>query len=259
MSRRLRAEVPEVEEIRLWGADIGFFSGFTLFSSVPYVLGGRGHAQMIPFGVGSIPLSLDLHAKLGYFAHDIGHPEFVVPVGPEGMVAGGPEERAAEAGWLGADVARGTGACGADTSDGGVGRRARGLADRIVAAVMDAYSYGVDLQEDLAATRERFWEVTRDNHRAIGDALGSPVGRGERSGPGAQTTCAQRSSTSRRSPNRRRQASHRRGRWPGCAERRVPTAQRSSGSLPNATWHRRRSRPRSRPSTRRRRRRGTRP
>lgn len=172
VSRRLRAEVPEVEEIRLWGADIGFFSGFTLFSSVPYVLGGRGHAQMIPFGVGSIPLSLDLHAKLGYFAHDIGHPEFVVPVGPEGMVAGGPEERAAEAGGLGADVARGTGACGADTSDGSVGRRARVLADRIVAAVMDAYSYGVDLQEDLAATRERFWEVTRDNHRAIGDALG---------------------------------------------------------------------------------------
>ncbi|RAE58063.1 hypothetical protein DN540_35755, partial [Burkholderia multivorans] len=59
-----------------------------------------------------------------------------------------------------------------DTSDGSVGRRARVLADRIVAAAMDAYSYGVDLQEDLAATRERFWELTRDNHRAIGDALG---------------------------------------------------------------------------------------
>lgn len=175
VSRRIRAEVPEVEEIRLWGADIGFFEGFTLFSSVPYVLGGRGHAQMIPFGVGSIPLSLDLHAKLGYFAHDIGHPEFVIPVGPEGMVAGDPEERVAEAGGAGGDArgtdggrARGTG----DTGDGSVARRAGALAERIVAAVMDAYARGAELQEDLAATRERFWEVTRDNHRAIADALG---------------------------------------------------------------------------------------
>ena len=167
VSRRLRAEVPEVEEIRLWGADIGFFDGFTLFSSVPYVLGGRGHAQMIPFGVGSIPLSLDLHAKLGYFAHDIGHPEFVVPVGPEGMV-GDPEERAAEAEETDGDGAGGA----ADTGDGSVGRRADALTERIVAAVMDAYARGAELQEDLAATRQRFWEVTRDNHRAIADALG---------------------------------------------------------------------------------------
>lgn len=175
VSRRIRAEVPEVEEIRLWGADIGFFEGFTLFSSVPYVLGGRGHAQMIPFGVGSIPLSLDLHAKLGYFAHDIGHPEFVIPVGPEGMVAGDSEERVAEAGGAGGD-ARGTdgkraGGTG-DTGDGSVARRAGALAERIVAAVMDAYARGAELQEDLAKTRERFWEVTRDNHRAIADALG---------------------------------------------------------------------------------------
>lgn len=54
VSRRIVAEVAGVEAVRLYGHDVGFFSGVEFFSSVPYVLGGRGHAQMIPFGVGSI-------------------------------------------------------------------------------------------------------------------------------------------------------------------------------------------------------------
>ena len=58
VSRALIAEVPEAEEVRPYGSEVGFFAGFDLFASIPYVLGGRGHAQMIPFGVGSVPISL---------------------------------------------------------------------------------------------------------------------------------------------------------------------------------------------------------
>lgn len=151
VSRRLVAEVAGIEEVRLYGHDVGFFSGVEFFSSVPYVLGGRGHAQMIPFGVGSIPISVDLHAKLGYFAADIGHPEFVVPVGAEGMS-------------VDADVVE---------SDGDRSQAADALADRMVAALEDAYSRGADLQVDLAETRARFADITAENLAGIGDSVRS--------------------------------------------------------------------------------------
>ncbi|MFP3394826.1 polysaccharide pyruvyl transferase family protein [Brevibacterium sp. SIMBA_078] len=151
VSLRLVAEVAGVEEVRLYGHDVGFFSGVEFFSSVPYVLGGRGHAQMIPFGVGSIPISVDLHAKLGYFAADIGHPEFVVPVGAEGMS-------------VDADVVE---------SDGDRSQAADALADRMVAALEDAYSRGADLQVDLAETRARFADITAENLAGIRDSARS--------------------------------------------------------------------------------------
>ncbi|WP_240372723.1 hypothetical protein [Brevibacterium zhoupengii] len=157
VSRQLVAEVPEVEEIRLYGADVGYFAGFDLFASIPYVLGGRGHAQMIPFGVGSIPISLDLHAKLGYFATDIGHPEFVVPVGPEG---------------LSSECRGGEGTAATDS----VALRARALAERIVDTVEAAYAQGNDLQGDLLTTRQDLFDTTRENHLAIHEALGSRSG-----------------------------------------------------------------------------------
>lgn len=151
VSRRLVAEVAGVEEVRLYGHDVGFFSGVEFFSSVPYVLGGRGHAQMIPFGVGSIPISVDLHAKLGYFAADIGHPEFVVPVGAEGMS-------------VDADVVE---------SDGDRSQAADAVADRMVAALEDAYARGADLQADLAETRARFADITAENLAGIRDSARS--------------------------------------------------------------------------------------
>jgi hypothetical protein len=40
----------------------------------------RGHAQMIPFGLGAPILSLIAHDKLGWFLDDIGHPEWGVDV-----------------------------------------------------------------------------------------------------------------------------------------------------------------------------------
>ncbi|MGJ5724363.1 polysaccharide pyruvyl transferase family protein [Brevibacterium sp. H602] len=151
VSRRLVAEVAGVEEVRLYGHDVGFFSGVEFFSSVPYVLGGRGHAQMIPFGVGSIPISVELHAKLGYFAADIGHSEFVVPVGAEGMS-------------VDADVVE---------SDGDRSQAADAVADRMVAALEDAYSRGADLQVDLAETRARFADITAENLAGIRDSARS--------------------------------------------------------------------------------------
>lgn len=171
VSRQLVAEVPEVEEVRLHGSDVGFFAGFDLFASIPYVLGGRGHAQMIPFGVGAIPISLDLHAKLGYFAEDIGHPEFVVPVGPQGM---------ADESEVGRDSAR----------------RAQILARRIVDTIERAYAQGNDLQCDLLSTRQNLFDTTRDNHAVIHDLLrpgARPVSTGTTAGP---STCPERLRTS---------------------------------------------------------------
>ena len=169
VSRRLIAEVPGVEEVRLYGHDVGFFTGIERLSSVPYVLGGRGHAQMIPFGLGAIPISVDLHAKLGYFAADIGHSELVVPVGVEGMRA-----EAAPAG-----------------SPGGESRSsAEALAERMVAAVEDAYASGGDLQADLADTRARFAEITADNLAGINASLRSRSDQPSDRGPATHTAPA---------------------------------------------------------------------
>lgn len=158
VSRMLVDTVPQVKEIRLFGPDIGFFDGFDFFSSVPYVLGGRGHAQMIPFGVGAIPLSLDLHAKLGYFASDIDHPELVIPVGPEGRAS---QDTVTE------------GVAANDLSESEKRERITSLAERMVAAVEAAYDRGPELQPELAGHRQRFFDLSADNLSAIRTSLGA--------------------------------------------------------------------------------------
>lgn len=71
------AGVPTTET-RLYGRRELLFGGLRELSDVPLVLGTRGHAQMVPFGMGGVPLSLDVHPKTGYFAQDVGHPEWVL-------------------------------------------------------------------------------------------------------------------------------------------------------------------------------------
>ncbi len=50
----------------------------SFYESVHLVAGMRGHAQMIPFGVGTPIISLIAHDKMGWFLDDIGHPEWGV-------------------------------------------------------------------------------------------------------------------------------------------------------------------------------------
>ncbi len=50
----------------------------SFYESVDLVAGMRGHAQMIPFGVGTPIISLVAHDKMGWFLDDIGHPEWGV-------------------------------------------------------------------------------------------------------------------------------------------------------------------------------------
>ena len=194
VSRRLVAEVDGVEEVRLFGHDVGFFSGVEFFASVPYVLGGRGHAQMIPFGVGSIPISVDLHAKLGYFAADIGHPEFVVPVGTEGMSVGAEERGVVEA--SGVDDVGDENPSGPARTAGDRSQAADVLAARMVAALEDAYSHGADLQADLAETRARFADVTAENLAGIEDSVRSRSRSGTRAGSSSGTGMGARTGTS---------------------------------------------------------------
>jgi polysaccharide pyruvyl transferase WcaK-like protein len=194
VSRRLVAEVAGVEEVRLYGHDVGFFSGVEFFSSVPYVLGGRGHAQMIPFGVGSIPISVDLHAKLGYFAADIGHPEFVVPVGAEGMSVDAEERGVDEA--SGVDDVGDENPSGPARTAGDRSQAADVLAARMVAALEDAYSHGADLQADLAETRARFADVTAENLAGIEDSVRSRSRSGTRAGSSSGTGMGARTGTS---------------------------------------------------------------
>ena len=62
----------------LWGNREVLFAGVRAFADLPVVLGTRGHAQMVPFGMGAVPLSLHVHHKTRYFASDIGHPEWAL-------------------------------------------------------------------------------------------------------------------------------------------------------------------------------------
>ena len=63
---------------RLFGSTRVLFEGARTYAHLPVVLGARGHSQMIPFGLNNIPLSLSTNNKIKYFAHEIGHPEFLV-------------------------------------------------------------------------------------------------------------------------------------------------------------------------------------
>ena len=67
-----------MREVKLFGDRDGLYRGVEYFADLPYFLGTRGHAQMVPFGMGSIPVSLLVHHKTGYFARDLGHPEWAV-------------------------------------------------------------------------------------------------------------------------------------------------------------------------------------
>ena len=50
------------------------------FQQYDLIIGTRGHAQMIPFGVGTPIFSLISHDKLGYFLEDIERPEWGVEI-----------------------------------------------------------------------------------------------------------------------------------------------------------------------------------
>ncbi|MFE7407450.1 polysaccharide pyruvyl transferase family protein [Isoptericola sp. NPDC057559] len=62
----------------LWGSRDVLFQGVEEFAGLPVILGTRGHAQMVPLGMGTIPLSLYVHHKTRYFATDIGHAEWAL-------------------------------------------------------------------------------------------------------------------------------------------------------------------------------------
>lgn len=55
------------------------------YSKVSLAIGVRGHAQMIPFGLGRPIFSLISHDKLGFFLDDIGHPEWGQEIQEEGL------------------------------------------------------------------------------------------------------------------------------------------------------------------------------
>ena len=55
------------------------------YSHVSLAVGMRGHAQMIPFGLGRPIFSLISHDKLRFFLEDIGHPEYGCEIEEEGL------------------------------------------------------------------------------------------------------------------------------------------------------------------------------
>lgn len=75
MSSRLGEKFDRHRVERIYGSGV-LDRGLDSLSTVPVVLGCRGHAQMIPFGLGAFPFSFDVHPKLGYFHSDIGRPEW---------------------------------------------------------------------------------------------------------------------------------------------------------------------------------------
>lgn len=75
--RAEQAQLP-LRHIPLFGDPDGLYAGVEYFADLPFFLGTRGHAQMVPFGMGAIPVSLLVHPKTAYFARDIGHPELTV-------------------------------------------------------------------------------------------------------------------------------------------------------------------------------------
>jgi hypothetical protein len=64
--------------VRLYGTPNVLFTGVHAYAQPRIVLGARGHSQMIPFGAGRIPLSLSTNQKIRFFAHEVGHPEWLI-------------------------------------------------------------------------------------------------------------------------------------------------------------------------------------
>ncbi|WP_088183229.1 polysaccharide pyruvyl transferase family protein [Sphingobium sp. Z007] len=56
------------------------FQAMNYFAKLPLTVGMRGHAQMIPFGLGNPILSLFVHNKLRWFLRDIGLEELCIDV-----------------------------------------------------------------------------------------------------------------------------------------------------------------------------------
>ena len=56
------------------------FAPLNYIARLPISVGMRGHAQMVPFGLGNPIVSLFVHDKLRYFLEDIGHLELLVDV-----------------------------------------------------------------------------------------------------------------------------------------------------------------------------------
>lgn len=77
VAQATREQLP-MREVKLFGDRDVLYRGVEYLADLPYLLGTRGHAQMVPFGMGTIPVSLLVHHKTGYFARDIGHPEWAV-------------------------------------------------------------------------------------------------------------------------------------------------------------------------------------
>ncbi len=64
--------------MRLDGENRGLYDGLAYYGRLPLTIGMRGHAQMIPFGMGNGIISVAARDKLRYFTDDIGHPELAV-------------------------------------------------------------------------------------------------------------------------------------------------------------------------------------
>lgn len=73
-----RAKGLVAEEVALWGVPPAVV--LEEYSKVSMAVGMRGHAQMIPFGLGCPILSLISHDKLRFFLEDIGHLEWGLDV-----------------------------------------------------------------------------------------------------------------------------------------------------------------------------------
>jgi len=72
--------------------DLPVEEGYELYRRAGVVVGMRGHATMIPFGLGTPVLSLVSHPKLRFFLEDIGRPEWGFDVHAPGL-AGAMAER----------------------------------------------------------------------------------------------------------------------------------------------------------------------
>src|SRR5690606_10441117 len=103
----------------------------SFYEGVDLVAGMRGHAQMIPFGVGTPIISLVAHDKMGWFLDDIGHPEW------------------------GIDFAR------------------PGARERMIATFDAADGDLPRLRVEVAAAREKLWDITQANVARMRAALGA--------------------------------------------------------------------------------------
>jgi hypothetical protein len=68
----------EARLVSLDGVNRGLYEGLAYYGRLPLTIGMRGHAQMIPFGMGNGIISVAARDKLRYFTDDIGHPELAI-------------------------------------------------------------------------------------------------------------------------------------------------------------------------------------